>query len=541
MNIQESKEISSNTVSYQAKDELLRTNKFLELVLDNVPNMIFVKDAQTLKFLKFNRAGEALLGYSSQDLIGKSDYDFFPRDEADFFSSKDREVLANGKIIDIPEEFVNTLHQGKRLLHTKKIPVYDTDKRPLYIIGISEDITEKKRLMEKRERMEVILMSAIRINELIEHTLEAVVAINHLGVITNWNSQSEIVFGWKKEEALGKVLAELIIPIEFREAHQKGLAKFLATGEGPILNRRIELSCYRKDGLQFPVELTVTPIEEDKGYSFYAFIRDVTDTHKIKEKQLFLLEQEHLAREAAEKSLNMRDDFLSIAAHELKTPITPLALQLQVIEKILKETNRQELLQTRIEDLLLMIQNSKQELNRFTKLVDVLLDVTRISAGRLILKFKKVDLVLIIQDLLLRFGGMIKQSGSQIETVLPPRIIGCWDKVRVESVVENLLTNSLKYGNNKPIRITAYKNENKVIFSIEDHGIGISKDDKEKIFKRFERASSVNKYSGLGLGLYITKKIVEAHHGNISFESELGQGAKFIVELPVLQPNKPIT
>lgn len=535
MKNQDKNEFDSNILSYHADDELLKTNQFLELVLDNVPNMIFVKDATTLNFLKFNKAGEELLGYSSRELIGKSDYDFFPKDEADFFVTKDREVLSSGKTLDIPEEFVKTLNQGKRLLHTKKIPVYDEDKRPLYLIGISEDITDKKRLMEKRERLEVILMSAIRINELIEHSLEAVVAINDSGVITTWNSQSENMFGWTKQEAIGQHLSSLIIPVEFRDAHINGLKKFSETGDGPILNKRIELKCYRKDGTIFPIELTVTPIEEERGYSFYAFIRDITDLQLIKEKQVFLLEQEHLAREAAEKSLKMRDDFLSIAAHELKTPITPLALQLQVIEKILRGSQPQEMLQTRIDDLLQMIQNSKKELTRFTKLVDVLLDVTRISAGRLILNFKQVDLVEIVNSMLLRFGGLIKQSGSVVETSLPARLIGEWDKVRVESIIENLLTNAIKYGNGSPIKVTVEKSEDQAIISVVDNGIGISKDDQEKIFKRFERASSVTKYSGLGLGLYITKNIVEAHHGEIIFSSELNKGSTFVVKLPIHQ------
>lgn len=537
MKTSDPQEIDSNVGSYHGDDQILKTNKFLELILDNVPNMIFVKDAQTLKFLKFNKAGEELLGYSSQELIGKSDYDFFTKQEADFFSAIDHEVLASKKTMDIPEEFIKTRNHGTRLLHTKKIPVYDENKRPLYLIGISEDITEKKRLVEKRERLEVILMSALRISELIEHSLEAVVAMNDSGIVISWNSQSELTFGWTKEEAVGKYLADLIIPTEYRQAHFNGLKKFLETGEGPILNRRVEVKCLRKDGTEFPVELSVTPIEEEMGYSFYAFIRDITDLQKIKEKQLYLLQQEHLAREAAEKSLNMRDDFLSIAAHELKTPITPLALQLQVIEKILKGTGGPERLQNRVDDLLAMIQNSKRELIRFTKLVDVLLDVTRISAGRLVLNFKQFDLVELVNTLLLRFSEIIRQSGSKVETELPSQVIGVWDKVRIESVVENLLTNSLKYGNGKPIKISIKQESDRVTIEVKDQGIGISKADQKKIFKRFERASSVTKYSGLGLGLYITQKIVEAHHGTINFESEVDTGSRFYIELPLHQLN----
>lgn len=122
---------------------------FLNSVVENIPDMIFVKEAGDLRFVRFNKAGEELLGFSRKDLIGKNDYDFFPKDEADFFTRKDREVLAGGKLFDIPEEPIHTRHKGTRYLHTKKIPVLGRDGTPRYLLGISEDITEKKRVLEE--------------------------------------------------------------------------------------------------------------------------------------------------------------------------------------------------------------------------------------------------------------------------------------------------------------------------------------------------------------------------------------------------------
>jgi PAS domain S-box-containing protein len=124
--------------------ELLRSETFLDSVVQNIPDMVFVKDAATLRFVRINRAGERLLGARQADLIGKSDYDLFPADEADFFTAKDREVLDAGHVLDIPEEPIDTPH-GRRILHTKKIPVVDEGGRPIYLLGISEDITERKR------------------------------------------------------------------------------------------------------------------------------------------------------------------------------------------------------------------------------------------------------------------------------------------------------------------------------------------------------------------------------------------------------------
>lgn len=128
----------------RAEDTLRQTTAFIESLLEHLPDMIFVKDAQDLRFVRFNKAGEALLGYPRSELLGKNDYDFFPKQEADFFTAKDRETLASGRLIDIPEEPVQTKGMGIRLLHTKKIPICDDDGTPRYLLGISEDVTERK-------------------------------------------------------------------------------------------------------------------------------------------------------------------------------------------------------------------------------------------------------------------------------------------------------------------------------------------------------------------------------------------------------------
>ena len=134
----------------KAEEEIKRANDFLNAILENIPNMIFVKEAKELRFVRFNKAGEELLGLKRQEMIGKNDHDFFPKAEAEFFTAKDRQVLAGGKLLDIPEEPIETKSAGKRILHTKKLPILDLDGKPRYLLGISEDITEAKRQEELR-------------------------------------------------------------------------------------------------------------------------------------------------------------------------------------------------------------------------------------------------------------------------------------------------------------------------------------------------------------------------------------------------------
>ena len=158
----------------KSEDDLRRSQSFTTSVVDNLPNMVFVKDAKDLRFVRLNKAGERLLGYSEQELLGKNDYDFFPKTEADFFTSKDREVLAAGRLLDIPEEPIKTRDGAIRLLHTKKIPIPDQGGNPLYLLGISEDITERKQVEDELLRnQEMLRQQRMQLEELTSKLITA--------------------------------------------------------------------------------------------------------------------------------------------------------------------------------------------------------------------------------------------------------------------------------------------------------------------------------------------------------------------------------
>ena len=157
----------------RVEDELKESHAFLDSIVENIPNMIFVKDAADLRFVRFNRAGEELLGFPREQLIGKGDYDFFPRAEADQFTAKDREVLAAGKLVDIEAEEIATRTKGVRILHTRKLPVFDTAGRPRYLLGISEDITEKRRAQEAIRALNADLATRARQLEDMNKELES--------------------------------------------------------------------------------------------------------------------------------------------------------------------------------------------------------------------------------------------------------------------------------------------------------------------------------------------------------------------------------
>jgi PAS domain S-box-containing protein len=233
--------------------------------------------------------------------------------------------------------------------------------------------------------------------------------------------------------------------------------------------------------------------------------------------------------DGAQKAIRLRDEFLSIASHELRTPITPLKLQLQTIKSL---ASKKMFESYPVEKLDQMFSIADRQMERFQKLIEELLDVSRISAGRLKLEKQEVDMAEIVREIVGQFADEIKNAQCHIEVETVPAM-GNWDKLRIEQVLINLLANAMKYGAKNPIKVSV-ETEGKVArLKVEDHGPGIPKDDQTRIFNRFERAASTRYFPGLGLGLYITKQIVEAHGGTIEVKSQPGQGTTFTVELPL--------
>jgi signal transduction histidine kinase len=244
------------------------------------------------------------------------------------------------------------------------------------------------------------------------------------------------------------------------------------------------------------------------------------------------LENARLYREAQE-GIRIREEFLSVAAHELRTPLTALHLATQRLRRLALQVpggggdaNR----------LSAPIHAVEQQGKRLANLVGSLLDVARIDAGKLVLEPAEVDLVEIVRKVIEQFSDELLKAGCTVRLAAAPSLTGWWDSSRLEQVVTNLLSNALKYGAGKPIDVTVEELNGVARLIVHDDGIGITEEDKERIFARFERAVSVRHYGGLGLGLYITRQIIAAHGGTIRVSSQLAAGATFTVELPRAAP-----
>lgn len=228
------------------------------------------------------------------------------------------------------------------------------------------------------------------------------------------------------------------------------------------------------------------------------------------------------------EALAARDDFLSIASHELKTPLTTMRLQVDMQKFNLKRKTP-----IAAEKIEAFVDLTDKQISRITRLVDDMLDVSRIRTGKFTFEMEQIDLCDIVSDVIDRLSDQFLKSSYEIPKVAKcENATGHWDRMRLEQIVTNLLTNSIKYGNKNPITVTIEANVDCVVLLVKDSGIGIAEKDQEKIFNRFERAVSANDISGLGLGLYITKQIVNSFKGEISVESSVGNGSTFRVKLP---------
>lgn len=239
------------------------------------------------------------------------------------------------------------------------------------------------------------------------------------------------------------------------------------------------------------------------------------------------LENARLYRQARD-AIAARDEFLMIAAHELKTPLTPLSLQVQAILRATRAAPERVTprLGTDLEQTL-------RHVERLTKLVDQLLDVTRLGEYGLTLAPEAMDLAAVVSEIVGGVRAQAEDSGCRLELCVASPAPGRWDRVRLEQVLTNLLSNALKFGAGKPVEVTVGQHAMGARLQIRDHGPGVALGDRERIFERFQRAVSVRRYGGFGLGLWVARQIVEAHGGAIAMTSEPGDGTTFTVDLPM--------
>jgi len=264
--------------------------------------------------------------------------------------------------------------------------------------------------------------------------------------------------------------------------------------------------------------LTLAFAESNRRYG----PEDLTHAMELASRCAMAMENAHLFHQA-QQAIGLRDEFLSIASHELRTPLSSIQLILQSLESTARKLSSNEFL-SKIERVL-------RQVARLAELVTKLLDVTRIGAGQLQLDVEEFDFVSLVKEIVERFAEPALSAGSPLRIHSPQVLIVRADRSRLDQVVTNLLSNAIKFGAGNPVDVTLQGDESRVQLTVRDHGIGIASEYLLRIFNRFERAVSTRHYGGLGLGLYITRRIVEAHGGTVEVDSAPGAGAAFTISL----------
>lgn len=501
--------------------------RLLDAIIENIPNMIFLKEAGQLNFEYFNRAGEDLLGVKRAMLIGRNDYDFFPQEQADFFTAQDRKVLESSGVVDIPEEPIDT-PKGKRYLHTKKIAIRDQDGNAQYLMGISEDITERKLAEEKLHYQA----------EIIDQIHDSVVSTDMTGIVTGWNKGAERLHGFSSEEMLGQHIS-ILFPVDERD----GLEERIIVPLQKCGDLEIEQNLLHKNGSVFVGHLSLSIFfgNENRPIGMIGFCLDITE-RKLLESELdsyrSLLESQVVertaalasARDEAERANKAKSNFLSKMSHELRTPLNAILGFAQMLNLDSDDFNREQ--RESIDEI---VQAGKHLLN----LINEVLDLSKIESGKIEVSMEDVS----VKKLMEQCMPLIRSDASQNQVSIKDNIsdgnfIVRADFMRLKQVLLNLLSNAIKYNRQGGEVVLEAKavSDSRAKFLINDTGRGLTDLEIKKLFTPFIRFHETTSIEGTGIGLVIVKEIVEAMGGAMGVESQIGEGSSFWVELDLSEP-----
>ncbi len=514
-------ELSSVNESLTKSEE-----RFRMMVTSVADYAIFMVDPMGF-VTSWNEGARKFKGYEADEIIGQHFSRFYTSN--DIAQKKpERELEEARKTGRSEDEGWRVRKDGTRFWANVVITrVLDKNGNLLGFSKVTRDLTERRNAEEELRRSEErfrFMVSAVKDY--------AIFMLDPEGLVTSWNEGAKRFKGYEAHEIIGKHFSTFYSKEDIDRKHPEfELKKALDEGRYEEEGWRI-----RKDGTRFWANVVITRVNDGKGnlLGFSKVTRDLTE--KKQNAEQLRLAYENLEKRIQtrtkdlEEALKSRDEFLSIASHELKTPLTSLKLQLQLSQKrIEKEPDSSPLKSGLTKSLHIGV----RQVNSLTNLVDDLLDVSRIQTGVLEIHKEFFNLTELAEEILYRFEEQLKQVECVSRTDYDRSIVGNWDKSRIEQVIVNLIQNATKYAPGTEITITTRREKGFGVIEVADKGPGIDSSMSDAIFDRFTRVTSARNIGGLGLGLFITKRIVDLHQGTIKVESAPGKGARFIVCLPL--------
>ena len=499
--------LSDGLTSLLTRRDLRKNEEFLDKVVEHIPNMVFVKDAQTLSFVRFNKAGEQLVGYLRQDLIGKTDHDFFPKEMADFFTSKDRQVLESRELVEIPEETIRNRNNEERILHTKKIPILDQTGVPQYLLGISEDITQRKQAEE----------SIRKLSQVVEQSPVSIIITDIEGRIEFVNAKFTQLTGYALSEALGRNPSILKSGETPAETYQQLWRTISAGGvwQGEFHNRK-------KNGELFWEMATIAPIRNKDNVitHFVAVKEDITERKQLEEQ----LRQTQKMEAVGQLAGGVAHDFNNMLG--VIIGYAELALTNDQLEDSLRK-NLQGILAAGLRSS--EITRQLLAFARKQTIAPKILDLNEAVEGML-----KLLRRLIGEDIDLAWmpGARlwpIKMDPSQIDQILANLCVNARDAISGVGRI-TIETQRAVFDNAYCNQRRGFSPGEYVMLTVSDNGSGMDKETMAKIFEPFFTTKGVGK--GTGLGLATVYGIVKQNEGFINVYSEQGRGSTFKIYLP---------
>ncbi|ALO14563.1 Aerobic respiration control sensor protein ArcB [Salinivirga cyanobacteriivorans] len=513
----------------EAKEKAEESEKFMLNIFEHIPNMVFLKDANELRFVQINEAGEEITGYSREEIIGKNDYDLFPRQQADFFTQKDRAVFkADGTLI-VEEEKLKTKSAKTKILYTKKIAIKDSRGRNRYLLGISEDITEKKRIAKAlAEAKEFVKESEQRLSTYINSIPDIICYKDGKGRWLLANEADLNLFRLEGVDYFGKTdleLSEYTHPI-YKEAFVACVDSDEQAWTQRKLSTGIEI-IPMPDGKTKVYEVNKVPVFHANGRrkGLAVIGRDITALHESN-KNL------KIAKDRAEESDRLKTAFLQNLSHEIRTPMNAIIGFSNMLS--LPEITRDK--QSKFIEL---IQDSSSHL---LQIVSDVLTMAALETKQEELYLKQVVLNTIMDNMYATMKVHAKDKNLDFKLkkgLTDKQSLILIDQSKLKQVLFNLVMNAIKFTNEGYVE-TGYMLKNGMLeFYVRDTGIGIPRQYQKKIFKRFSQADKFIQevYGGTGLGLSISKGLVELMNGKIWVESEMGKGSVFYFTIPFQPAN----
>jgi PAS domain S-box-containing protein len=526
-------EIGQLATSFKKMSEDLKattvSKEYVDNIMDSMIDTLIVVDSDG-KIKTVNRATCKLLGYKEEELIGKPVESISESRELFLEERKLEELIDDGKVVNYETVYKTKQGDNIPMLFSGSV-ITDKDGAINYIVCTASDITERKRaeeaLRESEEKYRTITGTA----------QDAIVMMDEQGDISYWNPAAERIFGYAPEEVIGKELHLLLGPQRYHQAYKKGFKTFRETGRGPALGKTLEFSAIRRDGTEFPIELSVTGIQIKGKRHATGIIRDITERKQAEEKL------QRYAEELRAKNEEVRA-FAYIVSHDLRAPLINLKGFSDELTYSLKEgktlldkciahideKDRDRFTTIFEQDVPEALEFITSSVSRMDSLINAILKLSRIERREL--TPVPINMEELVKPILKSLTHQVGQHRGKVAVGALPEVVA--DKTTMEQIMGNLLDNAVKYldpGRPGKIEISAEGGSEETTFHISDNGRGIAKENLHKVFEIFRRAGKED-VQGEGMGLAYVRTLIRRHGGRIWCESEPDVGTTFSFTIP---------